>query len=118
MKLCFTLRMPNVGSWNGRWSGENNLYARIISIGRSNIAIEKAKEIMAKGYYYYDFGDGWGAAITVKEVDAKEAAKIERKSKGFCGYEWMIRSIQEIGIIKPPSQRSDHEQKASNNKAC
>jgi hypothetical protein len=26
MTLLFTLSMPNRGSWNGRWSGENNFY--------------------------------------------------------------------------------------------
>jgi len=84
MKLCFTLTMPNVGSWNGRWSGENNLYAKIISFGHSKDAIAKANEIIKKGYYYYNFGDGWGAAITVKEVDTKEATRIKFKSKFFC----------------------------------
>lgn len=27
MLIQFTLSMPNVGSWNGKWSGRENLYA-------------------------------------------------------------------------------------------
>ena len=105
MKLCFTLTMPNVGSWNGKWSGEKNFYAKIVSSGRSKEAIVKAEEILKKKYFHYNFGDGWSAGITVKEVDAKEAAKITRKSKGFCGYGWMIQSIQDRGTIIPPSRQ-------------
>ncbi len=107
MKLCFTLTMPNVKSWNGRWSGESNLYAKVVSFGHSRGAMAKAKEMVKKGYYHYNFGDGWSAGISVREVNAKEAAIIECKSNGFCGYDWMIQSIREIGIIKPLGQRSE-----------
>jgi len=100
MILCFTLSMPNVGSWNGKWTGANNLYARIINFGKSKKATGKAQKILDKGYYHYNFGDGWSAGITIKQVDAKEANKIRRASKGFCGYDWMIDSIREHGIIK------------------
>ena len=27
--IVFTLNMPHRGSWNGRWSGEGKIYARI-----------------------------------------------------------------------------------------
>jgi len=100
MILSFELGMPNNNSWNGRWSGGNDLYARVINFGRGKAANEKAKEILDKGYFYYNFGDGWGASVTVKEIDSKEAAKIRRKSKGFCGYDWMIASIKEKGRIE------------------
>ena len=95
MILSFELGMPNNNSWNGRWSGENDFYARVINFGRGKSAEDKAREIRDKGYFYYSFGDGWGASVSVKEVDAKEAAKIRRKSNGFCGYDWMITSIKE-----------------------
>lgn len=100
MILSFTLSMPNIGSWNGKWSGSNNLYARVVNFGSGKKAEEKAKEILDKGYYHYNFGDGWSAGITVRKVDAKEANKIRRASQGFCGYDWMIRSIQDKGLIE------------------
>ena len=99
MILCFELSMPNVGSWNGRWSGEKNYYAKVINFGRTKKAIEKAKAILKEGYYRYNFGDGWSAGINVKEVDAKEASKIRRKTKGFCGYDWMVQSIKDNNKI-------------------
>ena len=99
MILSFTLSMPNNNSWNGKWSGENNFYAKVINFGRTKKATKEAEEILENGYYYYNFGDGWGAGVTVKEVNAKEAAQIRRKSQGFCGYDWMIDSIREFGEI-------------------
>jgi hypothetical protein len=51
------------------------------------------------GSYYYNFGDGWGASVSVRKVTAAQARKIERKSVGFCGYEWMIDSIIRDGEI-------------------
>lgn len=32
--IAFILTMPNIGSWNGRWSGENDLHA-IVKTERS-----------------------------------------------------------------------------------
>ena len=101
MTLCFTLSMPNIGSWNGKWSGEGLLYAKVVSFGRDKNTSNKAKEILEKGYYSYNFGDGWRAGVSVKEVDVKEAAKIRRKSCGFCGYDWMIDSIKDNNRIEP-----------------
>jgi hypothetical protein len=87
--------MPNRGSWNGRWSGEDKLY--VVTRTFRGESIEKAKEILAKGYYHYSWDDGWGVGITVEEVDSKEAAKLRRKSAGFCGYDWMVKTIIEHG---------------------
>lgn len=98
MILCFELSMPNVASWNGKWSGEGTLYAKIINFGHSKKAKAKADSLL--GYYHYHFGDGWSAGVDVKEVDAKEAGKIRRKSKGFCGYDWMVESIRYNGKIQ------------------
>jgi len=99
--------MPSVGSWNGRWSGEGDLYARVINFGRSKAASEKAKAILDKGFFRYGFGDGWCAAIGVKEVSSREATSIRRTSKGFCGYDWMIDSIRFDGKIVAPSDRKE-----------
>lgn len=100
MKLCFELSMPNVGSWNGKWTGANNLYARIVSIRKGKASEAKAKEILAAKSYYYNFGDGWSASVSVRAVDGREATKIKKASKGFCGYDWMIESIMSNGCIK------------------
>ena len=108
MYLSFELSMPNVASWNGTWSGEDRFYAIIVNF-RGATAIEKAIQIRDKGYFYYNFGDGWGAGISVREVDAKEAAKIRRRSQGFCGYNWMVDSILKDGRIMPASRRKRGE---------
>lgn len=92
MLIKFTLSMPNIGSWNGRWSGENNLYARVISFkGKEKEAL--AIELLNKGYFHYDFEDGWSMAISLEKIDSREATKVRRYSKGFCGYDWAIDSI-------------------------
>jgi hypothetical protein len=85
--------MPNVGSWNGKWTGESKLYAKIVNTGRVNALKQRALEVLDKKLFCYNFGDGWTARIDVREVTSKEAAKIRRKSSGFCGYDWMVNSI-------------------------
>lgn len=93
MLIAFELSMPNVGSWNGSWTGEDKYYAKVVNIGRSAEKVALGEEILSKGSFYYDFGDGWGMRIYVREVDSKEAAIIRRRSRGFCGYDWAIDSI-------------------------
>ena len=105
MIFCFTLSMPGVASWNGKWSGENKLYAKVINFGTR----VRAREILDIGYFHYNFGDGWSAGIKVKEVDAGEAAKIRRKSSGFCGYDWMIDSIRNNLYIVTPRQKKEKQ---------
>lgn len=90
--IIFTLSMPNRGSWNGRQSGEDRVYARIF---HNN---DVPKDIIGKGFYY-NWDDGWCACVSVTKIDSKEAAKIRKKSAGFCGYDWMIRSIIKNGEI-------------------
>lgn len=101
--ICFELSMPNNNAWNGRWSGDGRCYARIKNLGHTKKAEAKAAKLIAGSSYYYNFGDGWGASVSVREVTASEAAKIRRKSAGFCGYDWMIDSIMYYGeiTIKP-----------------
>ena len=100
--LGFELSMPGVGSWDGKWSGRKNYYA---------ICRRKPKGANLRKYYRYDFGDGWVAGVSVREVDSREAQKIRRKSCGFCGYDWMITSILTDGRIITPTAR---KQEASN----
>jgi hypothetical protein len=101
--LIFELSMPNVGSWNGKWTGESNYYARVVNFselyGKSKKAKEKADSILAKGYFRYNFGDGWAAGIHVRKADGREAVKARKNSKGFCGYDWMVDSIMGCGEI-------------------
>lgn len=104
MLLEFKLSMPKIGSWNGKWTGEEKYYAKVINFtkkyGKGKEAIEKLETV--KGSFCYNFGDGWSACVDVKEIDSKEASKIRRKSNGFCGYEWMIESILTYGKIICP----------------
>ncbi len=103
MLIAFTLSMPSCGSWNGKWTAADRLYAKVISI-RSK---KRANEILAKGSFRYNFGDGWVASISVKTVDAKEARQLRNKSKGFCGYDWMVDSIRaDLDIIAPSSRNT------------
>lgn len=87
--------MPNVGSWNSEWTGENNLYIKFRRLTNKQIEESKVEE----NFYHYNFGDGWSANVEVFVVDSKERQKLDRKSKGFAGYDWMIDSIIEHGKI-------------------
>ena len=101
MMLCFELTMPNRGSWNGRWSGENELHAIIKTdreVGRKKIA-----ELDGKAYYYR-WDDGWTACVSCRKCDAKEATKIRKYNRGFRGYDWMVESILKYGEIKKPQR--------------
>ncbi len=97
--ICFELTMPNCGSWNGKFSGESNRYLMIRKFGRTKAAHEKVSEIMKRPSHYYDFGDGWGARVTMTVIESKEVAKLRKLSAGFMGYNWMVSSIVENGKI-------------------
>ncbi len=91
--LVFTLTMPKINSWNNHWSGERDLYCKIMKLPTD-------KETSLNGRsFYYDFKDGWGANVKVKKVKSAEAGKLRKKSKGFCSYDWMIDSIIEHNKI-------------------
>lgn len=87
--ICFTLSMPSNNSWNNRWSGEDNFYAIVKRFPKG-----KADRVAEEGYYTHNFGDGWVARISAKEVTVTEARSIRKKSKGFCGYEWIVRDFE------------------------
>lgn len=105
MLISFKLSMPNNNSWNGKWSGDGIFYAIVRSVRDK----QKANEILKKGYFHYNFGDGWSAGITANLVDSSKAAKIRRKSKGFCGYDWMVDSILIDGTIITRTERSKQQ---------
>lgn len=100
MKLMFVLSMPSNNAWNGRWSGEENLYARIVSLGTSKKSAEKGQSIIDAERFYHSFGDGWLACVMAKEATAKDVQRVKKLSRGFCGYDWMIDSIVAHGDIR------------------
>ena len=85
--------MPQVGSWNGKFTGEKNFYAK--SFPDNKIP----KDIINKNFSY-DFGDGWCANVEVKRVDNIQGRKMMKKSNGFLNYDWMINSIIKNKKIK------------------
>lgn len=99
MIIAYELSMPNNNAWNGRWSGEGRCYAIVRSVGNSMKVTAKYRKIAADGPYSYNFGDGWRASVTARIVDRAEAAKLRKRSEGFRGYDWMVRSIERLGFI-------------------
>lgn len=100
--VAFLLSMPHVASWNGEWSGEGKIYARL---RKDN---EVPTEYIDQSFEYR-WDDGWGASVEVKKVDAKEAANIRKYSAGFYGYDWMIDSIIDHGKIITPEDFIEQE---------
>ena len=92
MILSFEITMPNIGSWNGVWTGTKNAHFAFRGYTK-----KRAQELM-KGEesrsFYYNFGDGWGANVEMKPILSSEMRKIKRANKGFMGYDWMIDSIE------------------------
>ena len=88
--------MPNVGSWNGKWSGSGDDYRMVRKLYKADEDI--ANRIINKSFYYR-WDDGWGASVSCSQVDSKEAQKIRKNSNGFCGYDWMVDSIIKEGKI-------------------
>ena len=95
--VVFALTMPGIGSWNGRWSGEGRYYARVKRNNEVPAAV-KGQE------FRYRWDEGWEACITVRKVDAREAAKLRSRSDGFLRYDWMIESIIKHGEIRKPER--------------
>lgn len=91
--VLFKLTMPNVGSWNNKWSGEGNLYCISRKLSKP---IEK--ELDGKNFFYR-WEDGWTAQISCTMMSATEARRLTKKSKGFYGYNWMVDSILKDGEI-------------------
>jgi len=99
--LSFELTMPNVGSWNGKWTGDNKRYFVIRQVTNDFFKgrIEPLLDGKVFQNFYYNFGDGWGANVHIEIIDSKEGRKRLKNSAGFCGYEWMVNSIMKYGKI-------------------
>lgn len=91
--IIFELTMPGIGSWNGKWTGSNRKYYR----SRKNS--EVPKEVVGKSFDY-NWSDGWCANVSVSKVTSTVERKLMKESAGFCGYDWMIRSIIKHGCIR------------------
>ena len=105
MILSFELTMPNVGSWNGQWTGQSSKYYR-----HRKVSKQEAEKILAnkeRNSWYYSFDDGWGANVSVEKVLSGEKNKRERNSKGFAGYDWMIDEILKYGRILERQERQE-----------
>lgn len=105
MILSFELTMPNVGSWNGQWSGQGLKYYKHIKLRKKEV--EKLLTNKERDSWYYNFGDGWGANVSVEIISSNEKKKRERISKGFAGYEWMITEILKYGRILEFQERQE-----------
>ena len=99
MALAFILSMPSNNSWNNKWSGEGKCYAIIRNVGKSKAAQARADKLVEEKSFRYEFGDGWAAAVTVRQVENNEARQLRRQTLGFQGYDWMVDSIMEHGKI-------------------
>ncbi len=90
--------MPSKGSWNNKWSGEDFKYVVAKSFYKKDF--EKLPDIIGK-YHEYRWNDGWTAVVDVRLVkSAKEKNALIRGSRGFSGYDWMIKSLLKNGVIK------------------
>ena len=90
--IVFELKMPHKASWNGKWSGDDKCYVRVKD------QRDVPKDLWNQDFYYR-WPDGWEACVSVKQMRASEARRLEKNSDGFCGYDWMIRSICNFGTI-------------------
>lgn len=111
MKIAYILTMPNIGSWNGSWTGSTNLYARTRGVFKDK---SKQKELLDRKNFFYDFGDGWGANVEMSLVTESEANKMNKITRGFYGYEWMINSIEQFGEILNSKQRISRLEESRN----
>jgi len=98
MLVAYTLTMPNRGSWNGGWSGEQYGYHIVKTLTNTKKNKERVDKIL--GNHHYSWPDGWGANVEVRIIDPAEAKKLRKASQGFCGYEWMVLNLNTYGNIR------------------
>lgn len=94
--IMFELTFPCRGSWNGKWSGEKDRHCVFM---REN----RVPRNFVGQTYLYDFGDGWTAKIEVTKIDYGSYRKMKKVPTGFCGYNWMVKSIVSKGKIEKMS---------------
>lgn len=100
--VAFILSMPGRNSWDGRWSGEGTLYCIVRKFSDSSagkVLVESFMHGKQETLFSHNFGDGWRASVAVRVVKGNEIVSLRRRSKGFCGYDWMVNSIVNWGAI-------------------
>ena len=90
--IVFKLTMPNVRSWNGKWTEADRVFVRTADE-------RKVPKKLHDKDFFYRWEDGWTACVSVRKMPVNEARKLERRSNGFCGYDWMIKSLMQDGYI-------------------
>lgn len=107
--LLFEYGHSNVGSWDGKWSGDKKIYAKKVVITKEKEELLKSLGIpMTKGSkkeFLYDFGDGWTAKVIMTVGTSREFDPIVKRSGGFLGYDWMIDEILKHGRILKRDER-------------
>lgn len=86
--ISFELTMPNVGSWNGKWTGAENKYYVIEKISDRYLnSKEYFKTLLERGWdsWYYNFGDGWGQMSGLKSLMPPKPKKERKCQKGLLG---------------------------------
>jgi hypothetical protein len=89
-RVEFRLTMPKRASWDGKWSGERKNY----TLTRELEDVDATK--VDGRSWSYNWPDGWQARVDARIVRNGEP---EVESNGFCGYDWMVRSILRFGEI-------------------
>ena len=104
--IAFELSMPNVGSWDEKWSQEGKCFVRCYNQ-------RKVPKEYWNNSFYYRWDDGWTACVTTRKITSAEAKKLKHMSKGFCGYDWMIESIIKHGEILTEREWSERRTDAT-----
>lgn len=99
--------MPNRGSWNGKWTGDGELFSITKHYTDKRFEELNISKLLEKRNFYYCWDDGWGANVCVKEITPQEEKQIKKHTKGFCGYDWMIDSILKYGDIRIVRQTNE-----------
>ena len=91
-RVEFRLTMPKVGSWDGRWSGDNCNFVKYMNVPKATLkemgGMDEREH--TEEHWTHDFGDGWRAKVTARIMNKGEKRV---RSDGFAGYDWMVTSI-------------------------
>lgn len=100
IRIKFSLSMPGVSSWNGKWSGKGKNYIKVKTMTDS-----RAKELFGdknQRSWSHRWSDGWCACVIGTIMEKGERIK---KSDGFCGYDWMVENIWLYGDTCKPGEK-------------
>ena len=69
-RIEFRLTMPGVGSWNGKWSGEDKDYLIYRTLG--DATTDSFMLGRSESSFRHNFGDGWAARVTARVMNDGE----------------------------------------------